>query len=46
MNAQEYHQMKIDMCNEKGYKLLYIFEQDWIDNKEKELERIYTYIKV
>ena len=43
MNAQEYHQMKTDMCNEKGYKLLHIFEQDWIDNKEKELNRIIKY---
>ena len=45
MNAEKYHQMKINMCNEKGYELFHIFEDDWIDNKEKELERILCMIK-
>ena len=42
--ADEYHQMKIDMCKDKGYKLLHINEQDWIDNKQKELDRIFRLI--
>ena len=45
MNAQEYHQMKTDMCNEKGYKLLHIFEEDWIKDKQKELYRIKDFLK-
>jgi G:T-mismatch repair DNA endonuclease (very short patch repair protein) len=42
--ADEYHQMKTDMCNKKGYKLLHINEQCWIDNKQKELDRIFRLI--
>lgn len=46
MNAQEYHQMKIDMCKKKGYELLHIFEDDWIKHREKELNKLYKFIGV
>jgi G:T-mismatch repair DNA endonuclease (very short patch repair protein) len=42
MNAQQYHQMKIDMCNKKGYHLHHIDEQDWIEDKQKELDKIHN----
>lgn len=31
----EYHKMKIDKMNEKGYNLIMIWEEQWNDNKEE-----------
>lgn len=28
-----YHQMKTDMCSDKGIKLMYVWEEDWTNNK-------------
>ena len=45
MKAEEYHQMKTDMCNENGYRLLHIFEEDYIKDKQKQLDRILCILK-
>ena len=29
-----YHEMKVQLCKEKGYELVYVWEHDWIKNKE------------
>jgi G:T-mismatch repair DNA endonuclease (very short patch repair protein) len=42
--ADEYHQMKSNKCNQIGYKLLHIFEKDYINNKKNELTKIKRYI--
>jgi hypothetical protein len=46
MTVDEYPQMKTVMCNSKGYKLLHIFEEDWIKNRQKELNKILMEINI
>ena len=35
-----YHLKKTLMCNEKGYRLIHVWEDEWIDHKEELKERL------
>ena len=35
MTADEYHQMKTDLCNEKGIELIHISESDWNNESDR-----------
>lgn len=39
-SVEEYHIMKTIYCKAKGIDLIHIFEDKWIDNKDKELSKI------
>ena len=32
---KNYHKNKTELCKEKGYRLIHIFEDDWLHNKKK-----------
>ncbi len=36
--------IKLKQCKEKGINLLIIKEQDWIDNKEKQIKKIKKFL--
>lgn len=40
-----YHEMKINLCKDKGIKLIYIWEDDWDKNKNEIKNNINTIIK-
>ena len=40
VDSKYYHRMKLEMCIEKGYKLITIFEDEWVLNKELVKERL------
>lgn len=46
MSADEFHQMKTDMCAKLNIKLIHISEKDWIENNETVLEMVRSEIQV
>lgn len=43
--AEEYHEMKSKMCIDVGWELVHIFEEDWINDKQRELNKILDALK-
>jgi len=44
--AKLYHRAKHDMCKEKGIRLIQIFEDEWINNKELIKQKIKNILKL
>ena len=40
MTADEYHQMKTDMCASKGIRLIHVAEQDWCESRDEVCRKI------
>lgn len=40
MTSEEYHQMKIDMCNSVGIDLIHVWESDWKNSSEHIIDEI------
>lgn len=37
---RKYHLSKLELCNEKGYRLITIFEDEWLSNKDLVISRL------
>lgn len=42
---ENYHQNKVEMCYNQGIRLLHIWEDEWLENRQKIKERILFYIE-
>lgn len=40
MSAKEYHDMKTELCRQKGIELMYVWEKDFLEDPEGELDKI------
>jgi very-short-patch-repair endonuclease len=44
--GDDYHQMKIDSCEKAGYKLYFIWENEWEENREEVINNIKNILMV
>lgn len=44
MTPHDYHKMKFNYCNDIGIKLLFVWEDDWIDRKDEILNAVYEVV--
>ena len=45
MTANEYHQMKTDLCLSKGINLIHVSENEWNDHKKRTMQTIINHIQ-
>lgn len=41
---KNYHQNKVKMCNDKGIRLIHVWEDEWLQNQDEVKEKILYYI--